>query len=593
MFGELSDDEDIENDQIEEIFKSFYVPKMLSPIKDFNESEGQQSDNSTPASVLCSADETPLTSDICTDVETQLPILELSTLEVSNSIAIQSTIENTSVDDPLVAFKETSHEKCENNSNELECDNASNEFVINSYSPASPRHEDQISTESPPIIPPNTLSNSHSANVEMFDEKTTETESIFDQIIHKYSAKIRGDIKSMTIVPEISEAEAYLLASLRNAIETYCVAKEWTSEALTCCVDKMFALSRRPKHLVTAVLEVIEDSCEKLSFEFTPPAPAMQPSHQKCLVLVKRIAQQIPSFDKYIEHELERGLFTFTQKLTIPAMINLAQFYIGLIDTEQPMNRSKVLLFIYKSLYYYTHKAMPLVFTMIMAHPFVLPHANAVEFIGDPLIRAIVSILTNIGYTVVKESDQIYKKTEMFIVLKRRFGYFALKSFPINDVVDYCIDCIHANRLENVDYALILLAKRQGAEWAMKQIIEKHLVPMLHQYVVGNSTSTTEHDQQIRVILFTIASIVKTLPDVDNVDAFLDIFMKCLTATERQTIQEAAALAICQMNRFGTTNIYRCLSEWRPNYEISTNVLATLNTIVYRKPKTFWFAENI
>lgn len=461
------------------------------------------------------------------------------------------------------------------------------------YSPASPKPDDQITAEIPPEIPLNTIlsqnhcledDNDHSEQSSVF------TNSAFDQTIYNYSQNIQNEVQMCGA--KFSDADCYLIASLRNAIEKYCLA-EWTSENVTKCVEKLWSLTQRPKYLATAILEVVEDTKENLSLEFTPPAPAMQPSHQKCILLVVRLTQIVPSFNAYLQFELERRLFTFAKEISIEAMTNLAHFFIALIDIEQPANQSKVRFFIYKCLYYFKIKAVPLVFAVIMAHHNALPHVNSVELQQDPLILAIVSSLSNnITYFDTEKDGKFFKKSEMFHTLKRVYGFFADKMFPTESVIDHCIACIRENRLKHVDYALILIAKRQDYEYAVTEIIKKHLIPMLIQYFSIDLNVNTEHDEKIQLILFTIGSIVKTFPLEQSVDGYLDIFKKCLNSTQRQTIQEAAILAICQLNRFGTHQIYHHLKDWKPNYQISTQIQATLNTIVHRKPHSFWFGDG-
>lgn len=115
---------------------------------------------------------------------------------------------------------------------------------------------------------------------------------------------------------------------------------------------------------------------------------------------------------------------------------------------------------------------------------------------------------------------------------------------------------------------------------------------MLHQYFSMNPNALIEHEQKIYTILFTIGSIVKTFPVEQDISGFMQIFVNSLNSTQRQSIQEAAALAICQMSRFGTAQIYQLLNTWKPNYEISPRIQTILKTIVYRKPKQFWFGNS-
>lgn len=617
LFGDLSDDDDDDEEQVFRILNSMnFAPKMVSPIKDWpdelrivsppllqldmNELAIATNDSIEQSDIRTLSSEADVNdSEISMDQSkeilretTEMPLevpsqgIETEPIQVEQPLdAIQSPEESNSATE---AMESSDKEPTDMNN----VANVEEICEIDYYSPASPKPDDQVSTVQPPVIPVNTctIQNELKPEDDVDEQSQVTTNSALDQIIYNYVPSIRYEMMSSNHT--FSTAECYLIASLRNTIEKYCLANEWKTATVTDAIDKLFALSRQPKHLATSILEIVEDTKESLSLEFTPPAPALQPSHQKCLVLVAHLTQLIPSFDKYIQFELERKLFTFHPKDKMTTvMTNLAHFYVALIDIEQPSDRSRVRLFIYKCLYYFKGTAVPLVFSVIMAHPYALPHANSVEFISDPLIRAIVSTLSNIIYTEGTRAKHSMRM-EMFHTLKRRYGFFMDKLFPTDSIVDYCMDCIRANQLQHVDFALILIAKRQDVEYAVQKILEKHLIPMLHQYFSMNLNINTEHDEKICMILFTIGSIVKTFPIEQNVNGFLHIFVTCLNATQRQIIQEAAVSAICQMSRFGTTQIYPHLASWKPNYTISSHIQAMLRTIVYRKPKPFWFANG-
>lgn len=620
-FDDDDDDEHIENDRIAEILGSFHLPMALSPIKHLDvvelmesiecpaetidpspvetetatrpiETEAQPSFEETEvtlssieAEVAPSPIETEIPNSIGTEVE-QGPIEREVTPSPIETEIRPKPIESEVAPSPIEAEVTPSPIETEvtpvSIATETPLMPIETEPFVDYYSPASPKPEDQIEFECAPIIPSDTLYTSHDQQ-QSIEPKPISSDSVIDQIILSYSPNLQHKLSFGS-----NPTQSYLLASLRNAIETYCHAGEWSSVTVTQCIEKMLSLSRHPKYLAVSILEVIEDTHEKLSLECTPPSPALQPSHQKCLVLYARLTKCIPGFDKYMKAVLERRLFTFNQNQSILAMTNLAHFFIALNDIAQPADKTEMRLFIYKCLYYFTHKSTPLVFTVLMAHPFILPHANSVEFLDDPLNRTIVSVLTNIQYSI-ETRDKSFKKSEMFLTLKSRYGYFADKIFSIDDVLVYCIDCLRNNQLKNVDYAIILLAKRKGYEFGVQNIIQKYLIPLLHQYFTMNLTSNTEHDQQIAMILFIIGSIVKTAPLDSNIDDYFNMFLTTLNATDRKIIQESAISAMCQLSRFGTTRIYKHLSTWKPNYEISIQLKAILNTIVYKKSIQFWF----
>lgn len=651
IFGELSDDDDdfVNDNRVYQILESMKIPKMLSPIKDLPE---DLRSISPPQMQLISPPEMQLNVD--ENVITTIDSIQLSNLQpgisspchnlesiedVINNVEIADCVEHTTdvgnvnlqlpnlnqfeieempsqVTSENIGAEDNPDDQIMNENQVNDLPDESNKVIasdekeqfpndsdkniseiceIDFDSPASPKPDDQVSMEDAPVIPINTLTDRSQCNdnVNINDQNQATTDSALDHLIYNYVQNTRDKIQTSNT--KFSGAECYLIASLRNAIEKHCLQNEWTSTTSTETIEKLLSLGRQPKHLAIAILEVVEDTKETLSLAFTPLAPAMQPSHQKCLLIVSKLSQLIPSFDQYLQYELERKLFTFQpQEKSVVAMTNLAQFYVGLIDIEQPNDRSKVRLFIFKCLYYFKNTAIPLIFTVIMAHPLAIPHAKTIEHIMDPLTRAIVSALSNIVYTESTGREHyLYKKLDMFTTLKRRYGFFMDKLFPTDSIVDYCVECIRSNHLQHVDYALILIAKRQDRDYAVTKILDKHLIPMLHQYVSMNLMANTEHDDKICMILFTIGSIVKTFPIEHNITGFLHIFVTCLNATHRQCIQEAAISAICQMSRFGMAQIYPHLASWRPNYTISSYIQTMLKTYVYRKPKQFWFTKRI
>lgn len=615
LFGDMSDDDETEEEcielQIQRISKFFACPNAISPLKDLPEDILQSPSLKSldfdldKASALQPIDHLPIEGtirslqpdeslDVCRSQQQQQQ--HQQPMHVDDGVEAKQTESNQFIDESRIPEKPLPITAIENvNADSIYQSPDDLPEAVEYFSPTSPKPQDQNAVgQSPLNIPLHTIC-SNAKPTEAACEPShyqgdVTAESTLDQIIYDYMPTARDELQACTV--KFSTAEGYLLTGLRVAIEKYCVSIEWTRNTVTAVIDQMLDISRQPRHIVNAILEVIEDTKEELSLDFTPPAPSLPQSHQKCLVLVSRLANIIPAFTKYLQFELERKLFTFQLKdHSIPAITNLMHFTVALIDTESPaMDRCNVRALIYKCLYYYKCASIPLVFTVIMAHPHIIPHANAMEHQTDPLVRAIVSVLSNIIYTEHTSSNAELKKTAMFYTLKRRYGFFMDKLFPTAAVVDYCIECLRTNRLLHVDYAIILIAKRQEIEYARDCILEKHLIPMLHQYVSMELNVNVEHDEKICTILFIIGAIVKTFPLEHNITGYLHMFVTCLNATSRQHIQEAAVTAICQMQRFtGTTQIYQHLAGWRPNYPISAHIQVMLKTLVYRKSKAFWF----
>lgn len=461
------------------------------------------------------------------------------------------------------------------------------------YSPASPPPSDRNgTTETETIIP--------------LDSVVPSCASVTDTIINSYSFSKR----SKPIHIENSYPRLY--ANLREHIETY-LTMNWSESELSTCCSTLLSLTVRPQMLSTCILEVIEDTeNEALETICTPPAPAMTVSHQRIILLIVRISLQLPGFDTYCLLQVERALFTLgSDKLKFPSLINLTRLYLGLADITvgQP---DRMRLFIYKCLYYKQKSAVTMVYTTLMAYPDCLPRLPDLRIVQDhisqlvcefsqfdPLCQAIHVMLMNtffnkkpsintnhIGCNVPVNE---FKIEEMAFLMRSYYRHTSETRFTVELVVQNLLDRIEANRLRNVPYALLLLAKWKGCEWARSKLIDGQLTVLLKKYMVNISLSD-QNDSQIAAILFVIGSIVKAFPVTDEIDKYLQIFVSILKVTpaQRQCVQEAAVACLLQMNRFGTVNVYQRIREWKPPFAISRKLWLQLQTFVHRRCRSFW-----
>lgn len=457
------------------------------------------------------------------------------------------------------------------------------------YSPASPRKEDCTpNLEFDPPVIPLTTPHRHTSSP---TKSSNSSKYIVDSVIMQFNHKTRNQImvdpaKAITSPPP---AIASLIAKMHNAVKAYLGNIEWTSVQVDVCASKLLHLTQRPKFLAQVLIESIQGiRDEPICTEFTPPAPAMRPSDRRYLVLVLRLTKHIPVFDKYLQTELEMQIFKLKYPLATEALISLMHFYIALldVDTNHQQKSSTIRLLMYKCLYYFK-KLQPLfIYQILVNNPMALPSAQDTEHHADPLIRAFATILSKDLYN---DTDPQLKKQYLFYLLKIRFGYFALTSFSYEQTIGYCIECINDKRLKNVDYALILLAKRRGWEWAIKSIIDTLLLPLLTKFMPN--VAGGDHDHQIQTIVITMASILKTVPGEYNITNYLDLLASVLKASTRKLVQESAAAALCQLARFGYKDVYSRIAQWQPDYEVDGTVMAAIVTFVHKKPKSFWFEQ--
>lgn len=466
----------------------------------------------------------------------------------------------------------------------LEIDTVEESIDSYNYTPSSPLREEFDHDWRIPIIPLQ-----HSTSTKASPTKSNVANfSIVDGMIKTYNMATNQIMHAEVASNKTPVIPRSIMQKLQNTMQRYLSSRTFTTADVDRCVVELLRLTQRPKFLAQTIMSSIQKaSGEELCRKATSPAPLLRLTDKKCIVLVLRLTKHMPQFDEYLRMEIERQTFKLKDSLPFESLINQMYFHIALLDIDsgQPHKLANIRLLIYKCLYYYKRLSSALVYAILMAYPRALPHATHTTAYDDPLLRAFASVLANEIY--VTDAEPFLMKQEMFFYLKIRYGYFALISFPFDDTVSYCIECIHRNQLKNVDYALILVGKRKGYEWAMKYIVEGHLVPLLGQFMAN--VHADAHDHQIATILFTIATIVKTVPCDQNIEKYLNMFASVMDATNRKLLQQAAVSALCQLARFSHTSVYSKIASWRPDYEVDRSVKAMLLTFVHKKMKSFWF----
>ncbi len=451
-------------------------------------------------------------------------------------------------------------------------------------SPASPPPFNDIaaSYQEPLIIPtsPKTLGN-----------------SIVKDILAHFDKPKRLAVKQRKFkVPNVKEEQ--ILTSTRCRIEQYLIS-EWTGNEIEICCNDLSTI--RPSILSKCFVEVVTNTKdEKLSREYTPPAPSLPQTHQKIIVLIKLIGQLVNGFEDLVLFQLEKTMFVLVDdKSSVTERLNLTYLFIGLSDCMDEKSKSSCVMFVYKCLYYFATKAIPMVYSVLMAYPSILPKFKDDEDPVDSLKNstnilqatlAIVLINTNLTEVDTGKAASGMKKRDLYIFLKTYYHYPSMQP-TIDDFVDILINRLanssNNNNLENISYSLILIAKRNGTVWA-NEMVQRKLLPQLNRFLVTISDGLTENDQRIAILVSAISSIIKTFPVTTDISHYQQIFFNILDLTTRQTIQEEAVMALLRTSRFGMVNVYKRICDWRPQIGVSRQCYAMLSTFLYRQNLSYW-----
>ncbi|XP_055536143.1 uncharacterized protein LOC129724890 [Wyeomyia smithii] len=392
------------------------------------------------------------------------------------------------------------------------------------------------------------------------------------------------------LAPEASKTETALIRKVVQGIKSY-IKNEWTVETLQQSCIKLVELTNDTRIISLAMLEsVVSYGDMPVDVQCSPPAPPLPKVVQQLVLLVKTLNESFCDLDKVLLQEIDRKVFTLkSDKVKMDGLIASTYLYIGISDCNR-MYGCTARLYIYKSLYYFNFKGLPLVYYVLKAFPHALPKKSSPHYDNsDPMVSTIRTVLMNINYMERANSPNahIYKKSELLKLLKFFYGY-QQGSPTYEELIVNLVEKIKANKLRNVDYCLILVAKRKGYDWAKTHIVQKYLYPLLNDYLKRLDVDGTLNEQ-IACLIFTISSILKTQPNSQDITGIMQILGGIVQMTDgNQKVQEAAVAALLRMTRFGFADIYEWLCRWCPKYDVSSRTKLMLATFVHRKEQRFW-----
>lgn len=435
-----------------------------------------------------------------------------------------------------------------------------------------------------------------------------------------------------------------LFARLHRILLRYLREDDFTATTVGQCAQHLLQVSDGSRRWLAAVLqETVEDIAgEPLDTTVKPPSSALSSSHQRIVLLVAMLDEQLPGFVSYSKFAIEQTLFTFSgQKPMAGSIVSLVRYFVALDDLRHSAEQSRLRLFLYKCLYYYQQTATPMVYTVLCAVPQCLPavpdandaamaaaaaatasepDANIAAAIGavpaglsaeeatawtlsafsglDPLVQALHVVLANTNYNDAKSGcatvrGDLFRKGELLQMLRKEYKYPAIRH-TYAQLLATLMQRIRDGRLHNVANALILVGKRNGCSWTQKHMLDG-LKQLLRMYLAAAEESdlnseSTDDVERIECLLHALGSLIKPFPVTEDVADMQTLFASAMVASQNARIQEAAVSALLQTTRFGAINVYRMIADWKPTvtYAISRKLRLQLQTFVHRKPRQFW-----
>jgi hypothetical protein len=551
-----------DNESPSKLCLAYKLPSLIEPISDFDDDIFESLESSLPdVDEIFESPESPLSdvADIFESPESPLPdvVDDIAPLEI-----------------PLDRLYDSNESPC-------------------SPGPAKSEEEDE-SVQPPIIIPLDHISlvgcaeDASSGFGKLFDSTSAVADVLRNYDVRKRRAIVNRDQKE-------TESDTKAIYNHRVTVEEY-LESEWTSEAVHLCCAKLSRNGVKLKLLVASLLEIVEDnSGEEVNVLLTPPAPPIPLTQQKLLLLVRTLsAYHQKSFEKIVLFELDRKLFSLktdtnnSMDKKLERVLTLTHFYIGMLDmTSSEVSLARI--FVYKALYYHGFMAIPMIYQLLQVFPHVLPRKSNTEYDNsDPVISTLQTLLMSpANYAETNCAiNSAYKKRNLLSLLQKYYGY-TLGHPTQEELIQNLLGKLAAGKLENLDYCLVLLAKRNGHEWALQKLVHPHLYPALNE-LLSVADTTPEVEAKLVLLIGTISSILKTSCKTQDKTQFLQLFTNILETSQRPAVQEAAIESLLKFQRFGCVEVFKRLQSWTPCEPPSQRCRTMMATFIHRRDFGFW-----
>ncbi|XP_011642483.1 uncharacterized protein LOC105430562 [Pogonomyrmex barbatus] len=332
------------------------------------------------------------------------------------------------------------------------------------------------------------------------------------------------------------------------------------------------------KCIVNFLLDNVDDD-EPLDRSFTPPAPMMTTFEQKLIVLLLDLEVLKPTVIYFMQAAIEYHLFRLNN--TVKTQVNsLTRIYVILARIQK--DREKIRMMCCNALYSMGLKSMNVLYTALTCWPEVLPNAET----NNGILPKCVAFLIGTKHFEYVSNDVISsaKKLNTLKSLISRYHKYNYTEQTINDIIKELMTILKVKRIDGLDTAIILIAKRKGPDWTYKNIIKSVLLPMIIKY---------EHPC-IYSAFSLLGRLLRAFPLTDENNIVKDISeqLRDLIQSGQGSYdqQEGIISALISLSRHTFDIIAPCVIKWTPSKSLRSTTDMQLQAFINSRNSKFWKA---
>lgn len=527
-----------------------------------------------------SSEEITVADDVSSEIVANITDIE-GTVNM-NDCSLEAENEETSVssvDLPIVCTENIITEPSEKSQEITELDIEKSDYACD-YSPMSPKPED-CSCDENRLIPEIPLMNLLATN-------NSQVTPIM-RIITNYSNKKRQQkLQEFNINEKLKKVYIFM----NEIIKEYLNGDITTSNAKI-CFEKLLVDQNSIQNVSETVVYIIGKRIEEPINQYN--MLQLTDTQYKLLFLAFTIGKENKKFRPSLFLALDKEIFTLKIKLfNIDKFIHLTRFYVRLVGLDV-RSAPKLYLFIYKCLYYYGFKAIPMITIILEMYPAIMPNLRNVNSDKynemDPMALTLVNVL--IEFFKINAKKKSNKFTIFFKFLQRHYDY-KFDQINTTDLLKIMVNKIQSNKCINVGFSLVLIAKRKGYDWSRINILNKFLFPLLNEYMLIDKNNRElqsycmQNDVKIALCINTISTILKTHTDAEEIIFLMQLFTNILHESDSKIVQEAVIESLLRLSRVGYEEVYKRICKWQPKFPISRKLELMMESFIHRKDRNFW-----
>ncbi|XP_011862543.1 PREDICTED: uncharacterized protein LOC105559093 [Vollenhovia emeryi] len=338
----------------------------------------------------------------------------------------------------------------------------------------------------------------------------------------------------------------------------------------------------RPRIIAKCIVEFLledVDHDELVNKSFTPPAPPLTTFEQKIVALLFDLEALKPTVIYFVQAGIEYNLFRLNSSVTKVQIDTLTRVYVVLSRIQK--DREKIRMICCNALYGMGGNSIGVLYTAITSWPEVIPNSEANKEI---LPRVIVFLIRSMVFGKFKGGldPTLDRLLNLKRLLTKFYNYNCATEETEKNIVKDLMTALKAKRMNGLDTAIILVAKREGPASTYNNIIKSNLLPM----IINN-----EHPC-VYSAFSLLGRLLRAFPQEDKDNIVRDISEQlCDLINSGQGShdqQEGIISALISLSRHKFEFVAPSVIKWTPGKALRPILNTQLQSFINLRNSQFW-----